>query len=211
MKLNVLASNLNRIEAYLDKQEAQLVEAAGYEDEGEDFSGDYPPTYRQYAQIINGSSVVELTKAMNKNHKPFKQLEYTLLFPSGFDMIFEGKSYPGKLAAALVKSKANESLSDLTNAFYSGRKLSPQAEKIFTQDVLKNPWKAIDPYENKEVDEFITNGFGEWAKHNPKIFKLMLMKLKPNQLDLLNKGIVSMDGEKSKVKKLFDQYVNSKK
>ena len=28
MKLNVLASNLNRIEAYLDHQEAQLVEAA---------------------------------------------------------------------------------------------------------------------------------------------------------------------------------------
>ena len=33
MKLSVLATNLRKIEAYLDRQEAYLVEAAGHEDE----------------------------------------------------------------------------------------------------------------------------------------------------------------------------------
>ena len=81
--------------------------------------------------------------------------------------------YPGFLAEILVKSSAEESLTDLSNAFYSrSRKLSPEALEVFQQKVLANPKKQL-----LKLSGAYPNGFDKMTKAMPDFVKKLLLAL----------------------------------
>lgn len=122
-------------------------------------------------------------------------------FPSQWGIT--GTPYPGKLAEALVASKAEESLTDITNQYYSrDRELTPAARKVFLDFLIANPKKLLGQLlysfelakgiTGKETPEqlskvlddadSIANGFGKFAKADPKAAKRLLMMLPPSHL-----------------------------
>jgi len=111
---------------------------------------------------------------MNSNSAPISW------FPSGWGTpSYQNALYPGILAQALVKSQANESLTDLTNIYYASHRYSPEAIKIFQKDVLANSSEPID---------WITTGgnlpsdFIDLAQNQTSFVKSLLMLMNNKQL-----------------------------
>lgn len=100
------------------------------------------------------------------------------LFPSQYP-----GPYPGNLAKLLVTSDSQESVTDVLNTFYSRRrKLSPEALKIFMDNIAKMPLQKLEWQLNPNAEE----GKFEWDADMPPngwteapddIKKKMLMRL----------------------------------
>ena len=88
--------------------------------------------------------------------------------------------YPGFLAKILVTTKANESLTDVCNTYYSSdRILSSAAKKIFMADILSNKKQTIYivTLGDGNGDGMWPNGWLKFVKAEPKTAKQVVLML----------------------------------
>lgn len=115
------------------------------------------------------------------------------LYPSVFACF--DQPYPERLAKVLVRSEARESITDLTNTYYRGRKLSPGAELIFLNDLMNVTGKELitvplgifSEYDLETQEVHFVNGFLGLAKDKPKLIRRLLLKLPKDELKLVLK------------------------
>jgi len=128
---------------------------------------------QQYIQVLERAGVPALIEAMNDRHS------HNGMFPSGWawNEWDDDPGYPAILAQALIKSEANESVTDLGNMYYSRSKLSKEAADIFRKDALTNPL-------TKElmVEHGLLN-LGDLVKKEPQFMKKLLLTFSPQELE----------------------------
>lgn len=112
----------------------------------------------------------------------------SILFPSGWHCFFDKKvPYPGKLAQALVKSRAAESITDITNVYYAGRSITKEAYQIFLKDVIQRAADGVEAVFNWSPSgaEELPDGLQKWKLLKPKDFKAFLAAF-PADAEIVN-------------------------
>ena len=128
-------------------------------------------SYDAFIDDLEAQGISALTAKMNEGAPYY-------WFPSGWRDTPWGKPYPKILAKALVASQDNESMTDITNVYYGGRSLSPEALEVFKADVLAKPQEVI----KHMTTEFLPNGLEGLAQHDLSFLKSMLMLLSEDEL-----------------------------
>ena len=113
------------------------------------------------------------------------------LAPSTWSMLRPITPYPAKLTDILIKSSANESLTDLANTFYTkSRKLDAASVKLLQQDVLSKGRKAllIATGGSDFSDLPPINGMNLMCQKQPAFCKKLFLLLSQKDLDQLTQG-----------------------
>ena len=121
----------------------------------------------------------ELVRVL-ENYKYYINQGGHILFPSSW----QGGVYPAKLASALVKSKENESITDVYNIFYREHgdlETWGEAAEIWQRDVLQNFDKTVEflswVNDDSEYDYYIGSLISEIEKGYPLFAKAVKTKL----------------------------------
>ena len=138
----------------------------------------------EYMRVLEQTDVNEIIAVMNDRGSS------NAMFPSGWKWTDWGENtpYPAKLAAALVKSQANESVTDLGNVYYGRRDLSPEAMEIFRQDAITNPL-------TKELmTEHGLLNLGDMVHKEPETMKKIFLTFSPQELQQFIEAEEQMSG-----------------
>jgi len=146
--------------------------------------------YADFMDYLNNLGVDEITKMMNAG-APHNW------FPSGWSYLDWSEGYPKILAQALVNSTAKESITDLTNMYYSNRNLSSGAIEIFKKDVLQDPAKTLE-WITDEI--YFPNAFEDLARKATAFVKSILMLLSDDEMKK------HIDAVKKNISTNADQY-----
>lgn len=132
-------------------------------------------SFEEFEKAMKSIGAKQIAKAMDKG------LPYGY-FPSEWKWASKdawGKEipYPGILAKALVQSSASESITDLANIYYAGRKLSKEAIEIFKADALKHKGTIGDGYKLSDMlsDSEGLNNLADLATGDAAFFKKWIM------------------------------------
>lgn len=102
---------------------------------------DWRGTEAQFLEYLEKIGHETLVKIFNRNFETKGDLDW---YPSRYSYITENKCpYPAVLAKALIISKDNESATDAANAYYQGYNLTPEAKKLFLENMLNNNSRSI--------------------------------------------------------------------
>ena len=129
-------------------------------------------SYKEFMDYLNGLGVSGIVDIMNNYPSP---LDW---YPKGWSFLDWGQPYPKILAQALVQSQEKESITDLTNMYYAGNKLSPEAIAIFKQDVLGDPASTVQFM----AGDFIPQALSTLAERDTAFVKSILMMLNDEQM-----------------------------
>jgi hypothetical protein len=123
----------------------------------------------------------ELVRVL-ENYKYYMNQGGHILFPSSYEKA--RGAYPAKLASALIKSKENESITDIYNIFYREHgdlETWGEAAEMWQRDVLQNFDKTIEVFswvmDDAEYDYYIGSVISEIEKGYPLFAKAVKTKL----------------------------------
>lgn len=136
-------------------------------------------TYEEMLSFVRDPKNLPALKAAFKGRRGFG-----FLYPSGW---YSKKPYPGVLAELLVHSSSVESITDLTNPYYNrNRVLSPEAKKIFEDNVFANVKEALLVAVFDKLEEaLVPQGFMGYCKAEKATARRMLLKLSKADLAAL--------------------------
>lgn len=126
-------------------------------------------------------TVDELVQIMNTQHD-----RRNSLYPSGWDI--ELGEYPAKLAEALVKSNAKESLTDIYNVFYSHRALTDGAIDVLKEDTLNDFDTTMDIVEEVADAEVLDEMLNTIAERYPEFVEQLKTKIKEKDPEIFEEA-----------------------
>lgn len=108
------------------------------------------------------------------------------LYPSGWDT--ELGEYPVKLAEALVKSNAKESLTDIYNVFYRHEELPEAVVDVFKKDALDHIDDTLDIMSDLADTEILIEFLDEIAKNYPEFVEQLKAKAKEKDPEIFEEA-----------------------
>lgn len=126
-------------------------------------------------------TVDELVQIMNTQHDGWNSL-----YPSGWDI--ELGEYPVKLAEALVKSNAKESLTDIYNIFYSHRALTEGAIDVLKEDTLNDFDTTMHIVEEVADAEVLDEMLNTIAERYPEFVEQLKTKIKEKDPEIFEEA-----------------------
>jgi hypothetical protein len=148
---------------------------------------------QEYIQVLERAGVATVTEAMNSRSSS------NGMFPSGWSYNDWDEPYPAILAQALVKSEANESVTDVCNMYYGSSKLSKEAANIFRQDALTNPLTKELMTEHGLIN------MGVLVRAEPQFMKKLFLTFSPQELQAFKQAEDGMTGDGAGMDKMLAQ------
>lgn len=172
-----LEKNLNEedFEAGVDKLPEKLQALVDGKYDGEE------PLAEIVMLDLEDLTVDELVQIMNTQHDSWNSL-----YPSGWDI--ELGEYPAKLAEALVKSNAKESLTDIYNVFYSHRALAEGAIDVLKEDTLNDFDTTMHIVEEIADAEVLDEMLNTIAERYPEFVEELKTKIKEEDPEIFEEA-----------------------